>query len=91
MPDRFPWIPPEAYAESLQLVRRIDGRTWQGTSAVEEILGHLRVGRWFSWLFSIPLGRRAADRLYRWFVGHRRDLGCGDHCAAQAPAPVVDV
>ncbi|MEO7102252.1 MAG: DUF393 domain-containing protein, partial [Gemmatimonadaceae bacterium] len=64
--ERFPWIPQAAYAESLQLVRQSDGRTWQGAAAVEEILSRLRAGRWVSWLFSVPFGRRVADRLYRW-------------------------
>ena len=87
--ERFPWIPPGAYAKSLQLVRQSDGRTWQGASAVEEILSRLRAGRWVSWLFSIPFGRRVADRLYRWFADHRHELGCGDHCPVQAPAAAV--
>jgi predicted DCC family thiol-disulfide oxidoreductase YuxK len=87
--DRFPWIPQEAYAESLQLVRQRDARTWQGAAAVEEILSRLRAGRWVSWLFSIPFGRHVADRLYRWFADHRHELGCGEHCRVQAPASAV--
>lgn len=89
VPDRFPWIPPDAYGTSLQLVRQSDGRTWQGAAAIEEILSRLRAGKWVLWLFEIPFGRRVADRLYRWFADHRHELGCGEHCSRHAPAPVA--
>jgi predicted DCC family thiol-disulfide oxidoreductase YuxK len=77
---RFPWIPPRAYDASLQLVRR-DGRTWQGAAAIEQIVRDLPKGRIVSWLFDIPFARGIADRFYRWFARHRRQLGCGSHCA----------
>lgn len=82
--DRFPWIAPEAYAESLQVVRNSDNRTWQGAAAVEQIVSELRAGWFLSWLFAIPFGRPIADRLYRWIADHRHELGCGDHCRVHA-------
>jgi predicted DCC family thiol-disulfide oxidoreductase YuxK len=30
---RFPWIPPRAYIESVQVIRTRDGRTWQAAAA----------------------------------------------------------
>lgn len=77
---RFPWIPSRAYETSLQLIRR-DGRTWQGAAAIEEIIRALPKGKWIAWAFAIPLVRPIADRFYRWFARHRRQLGCGSHCA----------
>jgi predicted DCC family thiol-disulfide oxidoreductase YuxK len=77
---RFPWIPDRAYAESLQLIRRSDWRTWQGAAAIEQLLTVLPRGRWISWIFRIPLVRVIADRLYRWFARNRYHLGCGEHC-----------
>jgi predicted DCC family thiol-disulfide oxidoreductase YuxK len=76
---RFPWIPARAYLESLQLVRS-DGRTWQGAAAIERITSVLPRGRWFAWIFRIPLVRPIAERLYRWFARNRYRLGCGEHC-----------
>lgn len=77
---RFPWIPPRAYDAALQLVRR-DGKTWQGASAIEEIVRQLPKGKFVSWIYRIPFARPLADRFYRWFARHRRQLGCGSHCA----------
>jgi predicted DCC family thiol-disulfide oxidoreductase YuxK len=82
---RFPWISSEQFAESLQLVRDSDERTWQGAAAVEEIIRRLESGWVVSWLFDIPFARPIADRLYRWFADHRHELGCGDHCALRVP------
>lgn len=81
--DRFPWIPPEAYDRALQLVRQSDSVTWEGSAAVEEIVRRLRGGRLVAWLFSVPFGRRAADRIYRWVADRRHELGCGNHCRIQ--------
>lgn len=77
---RFPWIPARAFAESVQLIRRADGRTWQGATALEEITDQLPKGRFFSWIFSIPFVRPLAERFYRWFARNRYRLGCGEHC-----------
>jgi predicted DCC family thiol-disulfide oxidoreductase YuxK len=77
---RFPWIPARAYLESLQLVRSADGRTWQGAAAIEEILRVVPRGRWFAWIFRIPLVRPVAEWLYRAFARNRYRLGCGEHC-----------
>lgn len=78
--ERFPWIDERAYRESLQLIRRADSRTWQGAAAIEELLDVLPRGRFISWIFSIPLVRPLADKVYRWFARNRYHLGCGDHC-----------
>ncbi|MEO7963147.1 MAG: DCC1-like thiol-disulfide oxidoreductase family protein [Gemmatimonadaceae bacterium] len=54
---------------------------WQGAAAIEEIVRALPKGRLVSWMFAIPFARPIADRFYRWFARHRRQLGCGSHCA----------
>ncbi|HEX6251645.1 MAG TPA: DUF393 domain-containing protein [Gemmatimonadaceae bacterium] len=84
---RFPWIPDSAYAESLQLVRTADGRTWQGGAAVEQLLDVLPRGRWISWVFRVPFVRVIADRFYRWFARNRYHLGCREHCRFAREGP----
>ena len=79
---RFPWIPPRAYADALQLIAA-DGTTWQGAAAVEHLLHILPRGRWIAWVFRIPLVRPLADRFYRWFARNRYRLGCGAHCQSR--------
>ena len=76
---RFPWIPEQAYRESLQLIGPA-GRTWQGAQAIEELLSLLPRGALISWIFKIPFVRIIADRFYRWFARNRYKLGCGAHC-----------
>ena len=83
---RFPWIPEGAFAESMQLVRVSDGRTWEGAAAVEQLLAVLPRGRWLAWIFRVPSVRGIADRFYRWFARNRYHLGCGEHCRAH-PRP----
>jgi predicted DCC family thiol-disulfide oxidoreductase YuxK len=78
--QRFPWIPPRAYVESVQVVRTRDGKTWQAASAFEELLHVLPKGRLLSWLFKIPFARPLADRFYKWFARNRYKFGCGEHC-----------
>jgi predicted DCC family thiol-disulfide oxidoreductase YuxK len=80
---RFPWIPPRAYVESVQVVRTRDGKTWQAAAALEELLKILPKGRLISWLFSIPFVRPLVDRFYRWFARNRYRMGCGEHCAVR--------
>jgi predicted DCC family thiol-disulfide oxidoreductase YuxK len=77
---RFPWIPPRAYVESVQVIRNSDGRTWQAAGALEELLNVLPKGRLISWLFRIPFVRPLVDKFYRWFARNRYKLGCGEHC-----------
>lgn len=77
---RFPWIPPRAYVESVQVIRNSDGRTWQAAGALEELLNVLPKGVFISWLFRIPFVRPFADSFYRWFARNRYRLGCGEHC-----------
>ena len=84
---RYPWIPPRAFAEALQMVAR-DGTTWSGAAAIEKILDVLPKGRLISWLFKIPFARRLADKFYRWFARNRYRLGCGEHCMTR-PADVM--
>ncbi|MGH7636059.1 MAG: thiol-disulfide oxidoreductase DCC family protein [Gemmatimonadaceae bacterium] len=79
---RFPWIPTRAYAEAIQLVGP-GGETWQGAAAIEQLLNVLPRGRWIAWIFSIPLVRTVADRVYRWVARYRYRLGCGEHCQAR--------
>jgi predicted DCC family thiol-disulfide oxidoreductase YuxK len=78
--ERFPWIPPRAYVESVQVIRASDGRTWQAAAALEELLKVLPKGRLVSWLFKIPLVRPLVDLFYRWFARNRYRFGCGEHC-----------
>jgi len=77
---RFPWIPARAFAQSVQLIRRSDGRTWQGAAAIEAIIDQLPKGKLVTWVFSIPFVRPLAERFYRWFARNRYRLGCGEHC-----------
>ena len=79
---RFSWIPARAFEESLQLVR-IDGQTWQGAAAIEQVLTVLPRGRLIAWVFRLPLVRPIAERLYRWLARNRYRLGCADHCALE--------
>ena len=79
VPARFPWIPPRAYRESLQLVEP-SGRTLSGAAAIERILDLLPRGRWIAWVFSLPFARPLLERSYRWFARNRYRLGCGEHC-----------
>jgi predicted DCC family thiol-disulfide oxidoreductase YuxK len=81
---RFPWIPPRAYADALQLVAA-DGTTWQGAAAIEQLLTVLPRGRLISWVFRVPFVRTLADRFYRWFARNRYRLGCGSHCQSRPP------
>ena len=80
---RFPWISPAAFAESVQVVRLSDSKTWQGASAIEELMNALPRGKLVSWLFHIPLVRGLAERLYRAFARNRYRLGCEDHCRTE--------
>ena len=81
---RYPWIPAQAYRESVQLIGP-DGRTWQGAAAVEKILDLLPKGKLLSWVFRIPFVRPLAERFYRWFARNRYKLGCGEHCQYRPP------
>ena len=85
---RFPWIPARAYLESVQVVERATGRTWQGAAALEQLLDVLPKGKLISWIFSIPFVRPLAEKFYRWFARNRYHLGCGEHC--QLRDPVLD-
>jgi predicted DCC family thiol-disulfide oxidoreductase YuxK len=81
--ERFPWISPHAYVESMQVVRTRDGKTWQAAAALEELARILPKGRLISRLFKIPFARPLVDRFYRWFARNRYRLGCGEHCAVR--------
>ena len=77
--DRFPWIPPEAYAEAMQLIGP-GGKTWQGGEAIEQLLKILPLGSVFGWTFRIPGFGGLFNRFYRWFARNRYRFGCGEHC-----------
>ena len=76
---RFPWIPDTAYGESIQVISRGDGRTWQGAAAIEQLLDVLPKGRLMAWIFSVPFARPVAEKLYRSFARNRHRLGCRVH------------
>jgi predicted DCC family thiol-disulfide oxidoreductase YuxK len=78
--ERFSWIPARAFSEAMQLVGP-GNATWQGSDALEQLLGILPRGRLIAWIFHVPFMRRVADRFYRWFARNRYRLGCGDHCS----------
>jgi predicted DCC family thiol-disulfide oxidoreductase YuxK len=82
--DRFPWIPPEAYAEAMQLVGP-GGRTLQGADAVERLLQILPFGGALGWAFRIPGFGPVFSRFYRWFATNRYRFGCGEHCQSRPP------
>jgi predicted DCC family thiol-disulfide oxidoreductase YuxK len=77
---RFAWIPDHAYSESIQVIRRADGRTWQGAAAIEQLLDALPKGGMVSWIFRVPFMRPIAERFYRWFARKRYKFGCNEHC-----------
>lgn len=79
---RFPWIPPRAYQEALQLIGP-GGRTWEGSAAIERLLDLLPKGKLISWIFRIPFVHGLADRFYRSFAKNRYRLGCGEHCPSR--------
>jgi predicted DCC family thiol-disulfide oxidoreductase YuxK len=79
---RFPWIPPRAYTDAVQLIGP-GGRTWAGADAIERLLDILPRGRLIGWIFRIPGVRVLADRLYRWFARNRYKFGCGAHCQSR--------
>jgi predicted DCC family thiol-disulfide oxidoreductase YuxK len=81
---RFPWIPPSAYVESMQVIRASDSKTWEGAAALEELLNVLPKGRLISWMFEVPLVRPLVGKFYRWFARNRYRLGCGEHCAVRS-------
>ncbi len=78
--ERFPWIPPSRYLESLQVVGA-GGRTWERAAAVEQLIDVLPRGGLLAWVFALPGVRGATDVFYRWFARNRYRLGCGEHCA----------
>lgn len=82
VPGRFPWIPTAAFGDSIQLIAP-DGTTWQGAAAMERVIDLMPKGRLLTWVFSLPLARPVAERIYRWFARNRHRLGCGDHCGAR--------
>ena len=77
---RYPWIPAEAYLESMQFIENQSGQTWQGAAALEHIIDALPKGRVITWMFSIPFVRPLAETFYRWFARNRYRLGCSEHC-----------
>jgi predicted DCC family thiol-disulfide oxidoreductase YuxK len=83
---RFPWIPAQAYNESIQLIGP-SGETTQGAAAIERLLGILPRGRWIAWVFRVPGVRGLAERVYRWVARNRYHLGCNEHCQSRSAPP----
>lgn len=83
--ERFPWIPPEAYARGLQVIEP-GGKTTEGAAAVERLCAIIPAGRRVGWLYRIPFARPIADRVYAWISRNRTTLplDCGEHCLAGA-------
>jgi len=82
IPERFPQLDPDALAREMHVVAP-DGRVWAGAAAVERVVELLPLGRWVSWIFSVPLARRLGDRIYRSVAANRSRLGCGEHCGIE--------
>lgn len=82
--ERFPFIPPAAYSEAMQLVGP-DGRHWEGAAAIEQMLKVLPAGSLLGWAFRVPVLGGLIGRFYRWFARNRYRFGCGDHCALRPP------
>lgn len=82
---RFPWIPPHAYNESVQVIRAADGKTWQGAEALERIIDLIPRGRFVGWVFSVPFMRPLAEKVYRWFARNRYQFGCDTHGQKRDP------
>lgn len=78
--ERFPWITRHDLDQSVQVVRLADSKTWEGASAIEELLNVLPRGQLLGWLFRLPFARRLAERSYRAFAARRYRLGCTEHC-----------
>lgn len=78
VPQRFPWIPGPALAESVQVVAP-DGSTWEGAGAAERLARLLPGGRPLALLFRLPLVRRMADAVYRRVAARRHRAGCPAH------------
>lgn len=77
---RFPWIPPEAFREAVQVVAP-DGRTWSGAGAAERLASILPGGGILARIFRLPLARPIADRVYAWIAARRGGAGrCDHHC-----------
>lgn len=77
--QRFAAIKPTAFDEAMHLIAR-SGTIRSGAAAIEELLRVLPRTRWFAPVFSFPLVRGFADRLYRWVARNRYRLGCTEHC-----------
>ncbi len=84
--ERFPWITPEDFTASIQLVAP-DGSTLSGAAALEELLRILPRGTWFAWVFRVPFARPIVERSYRFFAGHRHRMGCRAESSSGISAP----
>jgi predicted DCC family thiol-disulfide oxidoreductase YuxK len=82
---RFPWLTAAECDRAMQLVGP-GGETWSGGAAVERLLKLLPHGWLAGWIFRLPMGGRAAERVYRWFARNRYRFGCSEHCQLTAAA-----
>ena len=84
VPERFPFISPEALEASIHLVGP-QGEVREGADAMEAILGLLPTLSWARWAFRVPLVRPLARRIYRWVARNRYRLTCKEHCRTTGP------
>ena len=73
---RFPQVTEEACLTAMQLVLA-DGRILSGADAVPELLRRIRGWGWVAGVFSVPLVRPVARRVYGWIARNRMRISCG--------------
>ncbi len=67
--DRYPQIEEAEFREAVQVIAP-DGRYWSGADAVEQALRQAGRRR-LAGLFTLPLARPIARRVYRWVARNR--------------------
>jgi predicted DCC family thiol-disulfide oxidoreductase YuxK len=72
MAERFPEIPPEAFAEALHFIDG-QGQVYHGAAAVFHSLGAVRSGRGLIWCYRhVPGFAGGTEMVYRLIAGHRQ-------------------
>ena len=71
--ERYPQIEEREFRRAVQVIAP-DGRHWSGADATEQALRQTPRGRRIAWLFSLPLARPIARRVYRWVARNRDKL-----------------
>jgi predicted DCC family thiol-disulfide oxidoreductase YuxK len=70
---RYPQIEESEFRAAVQVIAP-DGRHWSGADAVEQALRQAGRRR-LAWLFTLPLARPIARRVYRWVARNRSWIG----------------